>query len=908
MGFADVKPPTTAKGGFKAVKPDLNTVQGLYNYAQSVGLGEQAKAIVEPPRKLSFLQRLGAGLSAFNPAEAILTGEERGLGAGIKTYGTGILKGLGSAITGTDYAGERRYFADVAERFGIKDGTAKFGIGFLGDIFLDPSTYFGGAIAKGVTKGAGAGAQLALRTVGKAAPETETALRALGTSVQDAFGRAFVAGYKSSPGAREGVLTFLNERSNKLIQAASDQLSTLGVEGLSKEQRFEVGLKAALGKQAEFLVGEKLGSREAATQMIRTAQKTGDYSAIAKIDSELASRLTPKFDTPGQATYFSKLQERSLEFAKQAGIEDPYAVYMPFIRKEAVDGFVRDIQAKGIRVGSEDYLKQFKNILTTENIELDPIKSFFKREAQVITDVENRKFLEGFVEQYGKPLDALTEAEAKELGFKILREKGGLGKALGYVPAWDAKLLTDLITPEFQTVNMLAKATGFDALTNLFKRSVTGLFLPFHVRNYLSGMIQNYEALGVAAINPKIVAAGQRMAYLIASGKSPASEIVEYAGKKFSSKEVFDSFSKRFSGDTFYNNEFLEAVESGSTLRQAEKAFSKESLKRTLGFQKGNLIPILGSDATPFKSARAVGQFIEHQQKASAYLAALSQGKNIPEALKLAERAGFDYRSLTAFESQILRRILPFYSFTRKNIELQLRTLGENPERINHILSLFRNIGEQPTEEEKKNLPKYLADSLGIKLADLPNGIKQYISSLGTPIEQFAQLFNNNPILYQISTMNPLLKAPVEIGIGKDSFRQRDLKDVYDASEYSDMPKVVKDMLDIVEVKKDILEKQPNGKLKKVGERTQYVADPVKLLIARSLFTSRGITYLDQAFGNDLKGFVKVLKLSTGIKPQQIDLQMQESIIESQKKRELEDMLKKYGKAAVYSKAYVPKK
>ena len=154
---------------------------------------------------------------------------------------------------------------------------------------------------------------------------------------------------------------------------------------------------------------------------------------------------------------------------------------------------------------------------------------------------------------------------------------------------------------------------------------------------------------------------------------------------------------------------------------------------------------------------------------------------------------------------------------------------------------------------------------------------------------------------------NPILKVPVEIGIDKDSFRQRDLKDVYDAREYKLAPEILKDMLDIKEVQKDVLDKNAQGKLVKVGERTQYIADPVKLLIARSLFTSRGVTYLDQAFGGDINGFAKALKLTTGIKPQQVDIEAQAAIKEKARKTELEDLLIKTGKVKKFESTYIPK-
>ena len=448
---------------------------------------------------------------------------------------------------------------------------------------------------------------------------------------------------------------------------------------------------------------------------------------------------------------------------------------------------------------------------------------------------------------------------------------------------------------------MLAKATGFDAITSLFKRSVTGLFAPFHIRNYVSGHIQNFEVLGKDVFNPKNISIGQKIAYLMGKNGKMPTELIELGGKTQKFSDIMKPFVDRFSGDTFYNADFDFALKSGSELKQVAGLFSKQRVGetiKTLG---------LGQEAIPFKVGRAVGQFIEHSQKAVAYVTALGQGKNIPEALRLAEAAGFDYRALTKFESQIMRRLIPFYSFTRKNIELQLKTLGENPQRINQVLKFFGNIGETPMAEERASLPSFIRESIGVKLEDTPEGLKQYVSSFGTPIEAFTQLFGSNPVLRAISQMNPLIKAPIEIGIGKDSFRQMDLKDVYNAKEYKLAPQVIKDLLDIKEVTKPVYN-EINGKLVKVGEKISYNADPVRLLIARSLFTSRGVSYLDQVFSNDLQGFVKFLKTTTGIKPQQIDIETQKYFSEKEKKEKLEDLLlKKTGDFKQFEINYIPK-
>lgn len=859
-------------------KADLSTTEGLIQTARGVGLGKQAESIVTTP-KLSFLQRLGKGLSAFNPAEAILTGAEKGIGAGIKSYFGGIAKGIGSAITGTDYETDRRYFSDIAEKLGIKNGIAKFGIGFVGDVLLDPTTYFGGAIARGLGITAKGVAGTALRGVGKVAPEVETGLRMAGTGLQDALGRAFVYGYKATRGAKEDVLTFLSKSQQAKLGLAGSNLDRLGTGILTKSQREELALRMIAGKRAEFVA--------------REGGKTVEEAGVVARETAL------KGATPEVSTIIEQQISRSKRFAE--GItENPYETYFPFIKKDKVEKFIKE--SYGMKVGSEGYRKQFKNLLTNENMELDPAKAFFTRESQIVTDNMTRDFLSGYVKKYGKALDAFENSdEAAKAGYQLTKEKGIFGKELGYVSKYDATLIRDSLSPEFQSINMLAKATGFDALTSLFKRSVTGLFAPFHVRNYMSGMIQNFETLGKDALNPKNIAIGQKIAWLMGKGKDIPAGTIELGGKTMSFKKLMQPFVDRFSGDTFYNADFDMALKSGSELKSVAGLFSKRRMKETLKTAG------LGQEAIPFKVGRAVGQFIEHQQKATAYVTALGQGKAIPEALRLAEAAGFDYRALTRFESQIMRRIIPFYSFTRKNIELQLKTLGENPQRINQVLRFFGNIGETISEEEKQNLPTFIRESIGIKLQDTPEGLKQYISSFGTPIEAFTQLFGKNPILRTISTFNPLLKVPIEIGIGKDSFRQRDLKDVYTANEYKMAPQVIKDLLEIKEVEKPVYEKR-GEKLIKIGTKTQYVADPTRLLIARSLFTSRGVSYLDQVFGNDLKGFVKFLKTTTGIKPQQIDIEAQAYYKTRDQQRELEDLLIRHGILKEFRNVYEPKK
>lgn len=877
------KKTTSGAGTVKAKKKvDLSTVEGLATKAQEAGYSSDVKKILGEDQKLSALQRIGKLVGAFGTAGAVSKGMESGIGAGLAEYPKSIVKSLASATTGIDYNPKGQSYSDVAEKLGIENGLAKFGIGFLGDVLLDPTTYFGGAIAKAGVRGTQTLTKGGLKAIGKVAPDVEAGLTLAAKGAKDAMGKAFVYGYGTSKGITDDVLDSFNSLDKAKEGIVRSNIERLGTGTLSTDQQQELVAKMLAAKRAEF------GSR------------AGVSTDISKTGKELALEAAQSSDPLVQKT-IAEQAARSQKIAKSAGIQDPFTIYYPGINKDKINSFFEG--TKSLKVGSQDYLKQFRNILTDEQLVSNPAQAFATREWQVVKDNIVKGQLRSLVKTYGKKLDSFaSEQAAKEAGYTAIKEKGIFGKPIGYLKETDAKFITSQITPEFSTIDNIAKATGYDAITSLFKRSVTGLFASFHVRNYVSGMIQNFEAIGPQALNPKNIAAGQKVAYKIAKGEKFKSQVIEMGGKQVNIGKALNAFSERFSGSSSYITDIADATRGAGMM--GNKILSKERLKETLKTAG------LGQESVPFKAARAVGNYIETQQKATAFIASLEQGKTIKEALKMATIAGFDYRALTPFESKILRRAIPFYSFTRKNIELQLKTMGENPQRINQILALFRNssslFGDKISDEEKKYLPDYIKNSLGIKIEDTPEGLSQYISGFGSPLEAFADLINRNPVLKGISMMNPMLKAPIEIGIGKDSFRERDLNEVYNAKEYENAPQIIKDLLDIKVVEKPTFTKVGN-KLKKTGVKTEYVADPVRLLIARSLFTSRGISYLDSIFNSDLSSFATFLKSTTGIKPYSIDIEAQKGYKEKEQRRMLEDLLIKTGKASEFRTIYQSK-
>lgn len=825
-----------------------------------------SKSGITPPAakpKLNFLQRLGSLLGSFETGNAVATGiEQHSVVKGVGSYLTGIAKGVGSAITGRDFGQtEKKSYRDILEKQGIHNVILKNGLGFVGDVLLDPTTYFGSFIAKGVKGAAKGSAKGILKAVGKFAPESEQGLRLAGKGLKDAFGKAFVFGYGTSKGVAERAIEVQGKLSKAQEGIVKSSIQRLGTGILSNSQQEELVATMLAGKRAELAAGRGVEGKAAGK-----AAATSADPLVQKAVTEQAAR--------GQ------------KFAKAAGVVDPYEVYYPGLRNDTLKRFFDG--TKPFKVGSEGYRKEFKNLLKDEELIRDPAQAFATREFQVVKDNIVRDELNAMVRQFGKPLDAFKTAdEAARAGFTLVKEKGLFGKGVGFLTSADKQFVDEFLgfSNNYAAVDAIAKATGFDAVTSLFKRSVTGLFAPFHVRNFVSGMLQNYEVLGPKALSPSTMALGQRVAFNIATSKTFGEETLRVGEKAYSLNKVVEPFVKRFETSSQYISDFQEATVSGS------KLFSKQSVKETIKTAG------VGSKSIPFRAARAIGNFIETQQKATAYITALQSGRNVSQALDYAARAGFDYRALTQLESKVLRRIIPFYSFTRKNIELQLKVLGENPQRIATILKAADNIAGGITDEERAQLPDYAKDQFILKTGETIPGQPEIAVGLGTAVEQFANFFGKNPIQRIAATLNPVFKLPLERAFNKDFFRDRPLNEVIEAGEYSNSPQFVKDFLQAVPVKK----KNKDG-----SERTTYQANPYRLQLLRNLPTTRGATYVSAIFSNTSTPS-KILNSVTGVKPRPIDLETVQYFRERDRQEELQQMLINAGVLKKFETVYKPK-
>jgi hypothetical protein len=463
---------------------------------------------------------------------------------------------------------------------------------------------------------------------------------------------------------------------------------------------------------------------------------------------------------------------------------------------------------------------------------------------------------------------------------------------------------------------------AYDKIQNLWKAGVTSIFPAFHGRNALSNVFQNFLDIGLNAINPathssasqmifhdKQLNALEKVAYGGAEGSEQAlEELHTLLGKKMFTdvsgydwtvgeiRQVLKDRGIAFKGGTGQIDVFNPESVDTFTKELFGSASKKDTAKKIL---KG--VTPLSQDFVPYKIGRELGSIVEDQAKLVNFMTNLKATGDVEHAAARTSMFLFDYQNLTKFEKTFLKRIIPFYTFTRKNLELQAKTLMTTPGRISAELTGLRNIGEAMsggslTEEEKSKLPAWLQSGIGI-LKSRKGSTLEMFSSLGTPIEQPFAAFQPNQFLGSVS---PLLRVPIETATGYSWFQGKSLSDATNAAAYKNAPKALKDAIGYTEI---------TGK-RKDGTTFKWSVSlrPTMMNTINNLpLMGRVLNSLKQMEDVDVSAQGKILQQIVGVKAYSVNLDDETTKQEAELQKKLKELLTKAGVTAQFTRTYVPK-
>lgn len=305
----------------------------------------------------------------------------------------------------------------------------------------------------------------------------------------------------------------------------------------------------------------------------------------------------------------------------------------------------------------------------------------------------------------------------KQAGVEFLEATKGLeGKA---------KELANETYEKMTNVESVAKAIkAFDKVQNLWKAQV--LVAPsYHIRNEVGNLWNNF----LANVGPDAYVKSTALQKRMASGTlSKADEALVETMKK-----------EGVIGTGQYGGDITQSIadEIGGA--------SWAPWKQNFGLYKGN---------------RAIGSAIEDNAKIAHYLQKIGDGFNPKEAAESVKKYLFDYGDLTWGEQNILKRVMPFYTWTRKNLPLQIEQFFNQPGKFSNVGTAQRNIESGVETPDERYLNDYIKGNTPMRWSTNEDGSTSYLL-LGQwlPAASAVQMLSQDPRKL-LDMISPVYKVP----------------------------------------------------------------------------------------------------------------------------------------------------
>lgn len=134
----------------------------------------------------------------------------------------------------------------------------------------------------------------------------------------------------------------------------------------------------------------------------------------------------------------------------------------------------------------------------------------------------------------------------------------------------------------------------------------------------------------------------------------------------------------------------------------------------------------------------------------------------------------FDPTMLTESEKAI-KNFIPFYTYSKNNLVFQATNLLNNPTKYNRTLKTMEHLQKVATDGNEENMEDYLRDSLYIPIPGLDADGNYIMLRASLPFGQLTDTISNPGEAF-VSSLSPLLKAPVEYVTNVDSFTGREIE------------------------------------------------------------------------------------------------------------------------------------
>ena len=278
----------------------------------------------------------------------------------------------------------------------------------------------------------------------------------------------------------------------------------------------------------------------------------------------------------------------------------------------------------------------------------------------------------------------------------------------------------------------------YDNALNVYKSMAlgTGRFI---TNSAFGNFFESYMTSGVNLLNPKMF-----------------KKFLQYQNGedikigKYSTTELKNSLDLFGVMETEAKYEYM-----NNPLYKQMKNISDEGTKKT-PLQKLSKVNPFSQDFALYGGIRKAQNSIEEFSRFANVATHIENGKTLSEAINLTNKALFDYSDLSHFENDVMKRLVPFYTFMRNNIPLQVSNLQNNIGKTRMVAKIYDELNRKQGEKNNALRPDYLKDAL-------PVG-NNYFLNLPNPINDLEKLIKPSEFL---QSLTPAIKTPLEIAFNK---------------------------------------------------------------------------------------------------------------------------------------------
>ena len=406
-------------------------------------------------------------------------------------------------------------------------------------------------------------------------------------------------------------------------------------------------------------------------------------------------------------------------------------------------------------------------------------KSGDKLKVSKLTEQFNRRFADSniqLVSDYGKVPVGFTKIKG-ELAEAYANKLDNMAKQLGsgdiksftnqlrrygkegskYTLAIDSRVL-DMVAILDNKKELGALAGLYDKYLNFYKGNK--LLSPTYLLNNLTGNSSNLWLSGINVTEQAKYAPDALK--VVSQGKDLYAK--KLAGEAMSASDdyiatIFEKLSKT---GTFG----VDATFSMYDIPESIATYLKT------GVESGNLakdiatfIPRLNAKGNDVLDGMARAIVIMKGMDDPSYLRKLG----VEDAVEAMRKVMFDPNEMTAFEQNTIKRIVPFYTFAKKNLAYQFDNLGKNGNRYNKLMKAIKSLQKSATGGNEENMAEYLRNNLYIPIPILKEDGSYTIIRTQLPFGNFVSMVDN-PVNEMVNMVGPAIKTPFELATGTNTF------------------------------------------------------------------------------------------------------------------------------------------